>query len=92
MQDSKRSKSKRSISRQKFIQAATPVSRVNLPKKDYNRTDPSKSDRQTSARDSHQKTRNHPPPIKEFRSYAQVRQESKQRQVNSHRSLEATSD
>ena len=27
-------------------------------------------------------------PIKEFRSYAKVRQESKQRQVDSHRSLE----
>ena len=79
-------KEQKSRSRQRYIQASTPVGRVNLQQQ--NRKMTASSELNTSDQNSkqepyktHHKQRSYAPPIKEFRSYAQARQESKQRQA-----------
>lgn len=69
---------KASTSRQRYIKAScTPVTHLNL---------------KAATNKNPQTTRAAIPPMKEFRSYAQARQESKQRNIDSHRSLENNKD
>ena len=78
-------KEQKSRSRQRYIQASTPVGRVNLQqqqRRGMTETSELNNSDQNSKNEpykTHHKQRSYAPPIKEFRSYAQARQESKQR-------------